>query len=109
MNVEETKLAVKAVQTAWRREPMEDMEARQFARMFLDYPTEIVRAVIDTLIAQGSTRPGPAELASMIRTKMGKPTPGRRVQHHGPYLDEVEAPPDDFSDRMENLRWLAKR
>lgn len=103
MTNEESKLAVKAVQTAWRREPMDDMEYRQLRRLFLDHETETVRAVIDDLIAAGSTRPGPAEFSSMLRVKIGKPAGGGRVQRPGPYLEEQPVP-EDFDVKMASLR-----
>ena len=107
MTDEESKLALKAVQTAWRREPMEDMEARQLRRLFLDHQTETVRAVIDDLIGQGSTRPGPAEFASMLRAKLGRPAPGGRIQRPGPYLDQSDpnlTPPESVSELVAQLR-----
>ena len=85
MTHDESRLAVTYVKTAWRREPMTDMESRQLRRLFLDHPPELVRSTIDALIDLGDSRPSAAELEGMLRVKSGKAAPGGRTQRPGPF------------------------
>jgi hypothetical protein len=80
---------MEALRSAWQYTPMSDIQGRQFLRLFAGYPTEVVRAVFDDLIAVGTSRPGPAEMGELFRGKMGKRPPGGRAQKPGPFLEPV--------------------
>jgi hypothetical protein len=107
MNSDECALAMTALRAAWQYTPMSDVQARQFQRLFDGYPTEVVRDVLDDLIRLGVTRPGPAEMGELLRTKMGRPTHGGRVRHDGPYHDPTDpniTHPDAVGSRVDQLR-----
>ena len=76
-----------ALRQAWSYTPMPDIQRRQFARLFAGYSTTVVRDVIDDLIRLGVSRPGPAEMGEMLRTKLGIGPAGHRAHRHGPFLD----------------------
>jgi hypothetical protein len=88
MRDEECALAMEAFQLAWQYTPMPDVQRRQFQRLFAGYPTTAVRDVLDDLIRIGASRPGPAEMGEMLRTKLGHGPAGARVRRYGPSLDD---------------------
>lgn len=88
MTPDECALAMTALRQAWSYTPMHDVQRRQFERLFRGYPTETVRAVLDDLIAKGFTRPGPAEMGEMLRTKLGASPAGGRARRYGSTLDD---------------------
>lgn len=108
MNPEECVLAMEAFRAAYPYVPTVKVQDRQFQRLFSAYPVEVVSGVITDLIRIGASRPGPAEMGELLRTKMGKTAAGARVRHPGPYLDEMPAsdltPPQSVAERVAELR-----
>lgn len=108
MNPDECVLAMDAFRSAYPYVPTTKVQDRQFQRLFSAYPVEVVSGVITDLIRIGASRPGPAEMGELLRTKMGKTAAGARVRHPGPYLDEMQpedlTPPEVVPEFVAKLR-----
>ena len=89
MTDDECALAMTAFRQAWQYTPMSDIQARQFQRLFSGHQTATVRSVIDDLIRVGATRPGPAEMGDLLRSKAGLTPAGGRARRDGPFLDDT--------------------
>jgi hypothetical protein len=89
MNADECALAMEALLQAWQYTPMPNVQRRQFERLFAGYPTSVVRDVLDDLIRLGLTRPGPAEMGELLRTKAGRGPAGARARRYGPTLADA--------------------
>ena len=111
VNSDECGKALKAVHAAFPYQPMSDVQRRQFERLFAGYQPEPLRAVLDDLIRLGiKSRPGPAEMGELLRSKVGRDPAGQRVHRDGPYLDASDpsiTPREEISERIAELRELA--
>jgi hypothetical protein len=85
---DEVGLAVTAYRQAWQYTPMPDVQRRQFERLFAGYQTAAVRDVLDDLIRLGVTRPGPAEMGELLRSKAGLRPAGGRARRYGHTVDD---------------------
>jgi hypothetical protein len=108
---DECTLAVEAWRSAWQYTPMADVQVRQFRRLFIGYPVETVRTVLDDLIHRGVSRPGPAEMGEMLRTKLlAKSTEGTGFVSQVPPDDDKDLPePEDRARMLADARAGLKR
>ena len=87
--------------------PMTEAEQRPYLRLFRSFDVNEVQNAID-LLARSWTlprRPMPNDVAQAIHEQKNP----KSKRDDGPYLDNPEPPPPDFSDRMANLKMLAQR
>jgi hypothetical protein len=81
---EDARAALLDFRHAYSGRVLPDIQAGQFLRLFRGYQPETVGAVIDDLVRLGLTRPAPAEMGELLRTKGGRGPAGGRARRYGP-------------------------
>lgn len=101
MSDHEVDEAVKELRVSWYA-PLGEVQERVWRRVLPGLDKETFKAVLADFVKMSIGRPPPAEFYELARAKKGVRV--GRQQHPGPFLEDVQPPPDDFSDRISELR-----
>lgn len=101
MSEHEVDEAVKELRAAWYA-PLSEVAERIWRRTLPGITKDEFKLTLDTFVKRGIGRPPPSEFYELARSSAGV-KPGRQ-QRPGPFLEDVQPPTEDFSDRVAELR-----